>query len=358
MALFNYATKEITLKVVYYGPGLSGKTTNLQYLHSVLTPDRRGKLLSLATEADRTLFFDFMPVELGKIKDFSIRFQLYTVPGQVRYNATRKLVLKGADGVVFVADSQRLMREQNNESLANMRENLIANNLDPADIPVVFQYNKRDLDDIMSVDELNRDLNPDSFPYFEAVAVDGRGVKETFDAATRLILKYISRKHRIDVKMAEKAEQTFSPTPPPPSPPVAEPVAEPFAEPAAEPLADMMAADPVAAAPAFDQPQEQSFAAPAPPVQAGPDMSFFMDEVTAALGEIRSQIARVEKSVEKSADNRDSQKDKVRYDLAIQKFDKAITEIQKKQEKLFSMLQEVKASIDNAKTKKRWLFFG
>jgi len=358
MALFNYATKEITLKVVYYGPGLSGKTTNLQHLHSVLNPDRRGKLLSLATEADRTLFFDFMPVELGKIKDFSIRFQLYTVPGQVRYNATRKLVLKGADGVVFVADSQRLMREQNSESLANMRENLIANNLDPADIPVVFQYNKRDLDDIMSVDELNRDLNPGSAPYFEAVAVEGRGVRETFDAVTRLILKYISRKHRIDVKMAEKAEQAVSPPPPPPpSPPVAEPepIAEPVAEPAADPLADIMA-DPVAA-PVFDQPQDHAYATAAP-LQAAepavPDVTPFMEEITSALSELRDQISRVEKAV----DDRDSQKDKARYDLVIQKFDKAITDIQKRQEKLFSMLQEVKASIDNAKTKKRWFFFG
>ena len=117
MALFNYATKEITIKIVYYGPGLSGKTTNLQYLHSIFDPSRRGKLLSLATEADRTLFFDFLPIEMGKISDFSLRFQLYTVPGQVRYNATRKLVLKGADAVVFVADSQREMKEQNIESL-------------------------------------------------------------------------------------------------------------------------------------------------------------------------------------------------------------------------------------------------
>jgi signal recognition particle receptor subunit beta len=145
MALFNYATKEITLKIVYYGPGLSGKTTNIQHLHAALNPETKGKLLSLATESYRTLFFDFLPVELGKIKDFSIRFQLYTVPGQVRYNATRKVVLKGADAVVFVADSQRDMKDQNIESLENMRENLISNNINPDEIPVVLQYNKRDL---------------------------------------------------------------------------------------------------------------------------------------------------------------------------------------------------------------------
>jgi len=346
MALFNYATKEITLKVVYYGPGLSGKTTNLQHLHSILSPDRRGKLLSLATEADRTLFFDFMPVELGKIKDFSIRFQLYTVPGQVRYNATRKLVLKGADGVVFVADSQRLMREQNRESLANMRENLLANNLDPADIPVVFQYNKRDLDDIMSVDEMNRELNPDSFPYFEAVAVEGQGVRETFDTATKLILKYISRKHRIDVKLTERVE---TPLPPPP---VAESVTGSMADLMAEPVAEP-AVDPLAS-PVFDRPTPAPVAPPVPAETKGPDITPFLEDITSALSEIREQIERVEKSV----DNRDAHKEKVRYDLAIQKLDKAITELRNRQDKLMSMLQEMKASIDNAKTKKRWFFFG
>src|SRR4030065_1095541 len=162
MALFNYATKEITLKIVYYGPGLSGKTTNIQNLHSALNPDNKGKLLSLSTESDRTLFFDFLPVELGKIKEFSIRFQLYTVPGQVRYNATRKVVLKGADAVVFVADSQREMREQNIESFENMRDNLIANNINPDEFPLVLQYNKRDLKNLLTVDELNTDLNFDN----------------------------------------------------------------------------------------------------------------------------------------------------------------------------------------------------
>jgi len=174
MALFNYSTKEIVIKIVYYGPGLSGKTTNLQYLHSMLNPQTRGKLLSLSTEADRTLFFDFLPVDLGKLNDFSIRFQLYTVPGQVRYNATRKLVLRGADAVVFVADSQREMREQNIESLKNMRENLLSNNIKPEEIPVIFQYNKRDLPNILSVDELNKDLNDDRrYEFVESVAIDG-----------------------------------------------------------------------------------------------------------------------------------------------------------------------------------------
>jgi hypothetical protein len=203
MALFNYATKEITIKVVYYGPGLSGKTTNLQYLHSAFEPSKRGKLLSLATEADRTLFFDFLPIELGKISDFSIRFQLYTVPGQVRYNATRRLVLKGADAVVFVADSQREMREQNIESLTNMRENLIANNIDPDEIPVILQYNKRDLANILSIDQLNSDLNAEGkYEYREAIAIDGTDVEDTFQHVTRLVIKGISEKHKIKVEPA------------------------------------------------------------------------------------------------------------------------------------------------------------
>ena len=200
MALFNYATKEITIKIVYYGPGLSGKTTNLQYLHSKFDPLKRGKLLSLATEADRTLFFDFLPVEIGKISDFSIRFQLYTVPGQVRYNATRKLVLKGADAVVFVADSQRAMREQNLDSLKNMGENLIANNINPDDIPVLLQYNKRDLSDILSIDELNRDLNGEGrYDYRESVAVKGTGVEDSFQHITRLVIRNITQKHKVKI---------------------------------------------------------------------------------------------------------------------------------------------------------------
>ncbi len=215
MALFNYATKEITLKIVYYGPGLSGKTTNLQYLHSVLNASSKGKLLSLSTEADRTLFFDFLPIELGKIKDFSIRFQLYTVPGQVRYNATRRIVLKGADAVIFVADSQREMRDQNVESIENMRENLLANNIDPEEIPIVFQYNKRDLKDTASIQELDRDLNTRNHPVVEGIAIDGTGVEEAFKLISRLLLQHISKKHKIEIEPPEEKKET---PPPPPQP--------------------------------------------------------------------------------------------------------------------------------------------
>lgn len=236
MTFFNYVTKEITLKVVYYGPGLSGKTTNLQYLYSVLDPSSRGKFISLATESDRTLFFDFLPVDLGKIKDFTVRFQLYTVPGQIRYNATRKLVLKGADAVVFVADSQTEMREQNIESFANMRENLTANNLDPDGIPVILQYNKRDLPAVLSVEELNKDLNAAGYQTIETVAIDGKGVEETFRLITKMLLKEMVRKHRVE--MSPEVEEIVSSSVPEKAAPSAGPafaqtqVAEPEEAPA------------------------------------------------------------------------------------------------------------------------------
>lgn len=224
MALFNYATKEITLKIVYYGPGLSGKTTNLQHLHLVLNPETKGKLLSLSTESDRTLFFDFLPVELGKIREFSIRFQLYTVPGQVRYNATRKVVLKGADGVVFVADSQKEMQDQNIESFDNMRENLVSNNINPDAIPVILQYNKRDLKNILSIEELNQDLNKGgNYEVLEASAVSGMGVEDTFKRITKLLLKDISRKHKIEIQPAESKKE-----PPALAKPLEEPVPGPI----------------------------------------------------------------------------------------------------------------------------------
>ncbi len=215
MALFNYATKEITLKIVYYGPGLSGKTTNLQHLHAVLNPETKGKLLSLSTESDRTLFFDFLPVELGKIREFSIRFQLYTVPGQVRYNATRKVVLKGADAIVFVADSQEDMRDQNIESFENMRENLISNNINPDTIPIILQFNKRDLKNIMGIEALNQNLNrKGTYEVLEAVAIEGKGVEETFKKITKLLLKDISRKHKIEIHPPAEMKKSVSPIKP------------------------------------------------------------------------------------------------------------------------------------------------
>ena len=187
MALFNYATRELSAKVVYYGPGLSGKTTNIEMVHHLLKPEQKGRLISLPTETDRTLFFDFLPLDLGQIKGFKVRFHLYTVPGQVFYNATRRLVLQGVDGVVFVADSQVDMMSSNLESLKNLRDNLTTYGKKIEDLPFVMQYNKRDLKKITSVKEISAQLNALNVPTYEGVAKDGIGVIETLVGISRLV---------------------------------------------------------------------------------------------------------------------------------------------------------------------------
>lgn len=189
MASINYAFKEISCKIVYYGPGLCGKTTNLQAIHKSVPPKYRGDLVSLATEQDRTLFFDFLPLDLGEVRGFKTKFQLYTVPGQVYYNATRRLVLRGVDGIVFVADSAPDRMEENRESITNLRENLEAYGLELDDMPWVIQYNKRDLPNAVPIEEMEAILNPDRVPSFEAVAVKGIGVKETLKGIATLVLK-------------------------------------------------------------------------------------------------------------------------------------------------------------------------
>ncbi len=194
MALFNYANREITAKVVYYGPGMCGKTTSLQYIHERIAPAQRGRLLSLATETDRTIFFDLLPLKLGEIGGFKLRFQLYTVPGQVKYNKTRKLVLQGADAVVFVADSQRKRREANVTSYKNLQENLREQKRRLEDIPLVYEFNKRDMDDLLSAAELNQDVNPHALPFFEAVATRGIGVMETLEAISKLALEDMEKR--------------------------------------------------------------------------------------------------------------------------------------------------------------------
>jgi signal recognition particle receptor subunit beta len=195
MVLFNYSTKELTAKVVYYGPGLCGKTTNLQWIHEKLPIKNKGKMLSLATETDRTLFFDFLPIELGAIRGMRTRIQLYTVPGQVFYNATRRMVLKGADCVIFVCDSQEAMLDPNLESQENLRQNLEANEIDPGQIPMVLQYNKRDLPNALPIEILNERLNPAAVPFFEAVAIRGQGVEETLKGATALVFRSLASKY-------------------------------------------------------------------------------------------------------------------------------------------------------------------
>ena len=188
MSFINYASREINCKIVYYGPGLCGKTTNLQYVYQKTAPDAKGKMISLATETERTLFFDFLPLALGEIRGFKTRFHLYTVPGQVFYDASRKLILKGVDGVVFVADSQEERYEANIESLDNLRINLAEQGYDLEKIPFVIQYNKRDLPNIIPVDDLRRELNLRDVPDFEACASTGEGVFETLKAIAKLIL--------------------------------------------------------------------------------------------------------------------------------------------------------------------------
>jgi signal recognition particle receptor subunit beta len=194
MSLVNYSTREITCKIVYYGPGRCGKTSNLQYIHAYVPDDRKGAMVSLATETDRTLFFDYLPLELGTISGFHTRIQLYTVPGQVYYQATRKLVLQGADGVVFVADSQTRQLDENIESLQDLHANLGNHGMDPRTVPLVLQYNKQDLprDMIMSVDDLDEALNFRGVPRFGADALHGLGVFETLRAIAELVLKRLA----------------------------------------------------------------------------------------------------------------------------------------------------------------------
>jgi len=195
MVLFNYSTRELTAKVVYYGPGICGKTTNLQYIHENLPGAVRGKMLSLATKTDRTLFFDFLPIDLGEIRGMKTRVQLYTVPGQVFYNETRKLVLKGVDGIVFVADSQETMLGANVESFKNLEENLRGHGMKLADIPHVIQFNKRDLPKLSTIEDMNAALNKYNAPFYESVAPTGIGVQDTLKAIVKLVLLNLTKKY-------------------------------------------------------------------------------------------------------------------------------------------------------------------
>jgi signal recognition particle receptor subunit beta len=225
MSMINYASREINCKIVYYGPGLGGKTTNLEHVYGKVKPETRGKLISLATETERTLFFDFLPVDLGTIRGFKTRFHLYTVPGQVYYNASRKLILKNVDGIVFVADSQRERLEANQESMQNLYDNMAEYGYDITKMPFVVQYNKRDLSNISTVEEMQASLNPgwevadaakqrvtpdpyhagqnlvdqtadgqwiERAPHFEAIAIRGDGVFETLKAVSKLVLKALA----------------------------------------------------------------------------------------------------------------------------------------------------------------------
>ncbi len=206
----------MVVKIVYYGPGLCGKTTNLEYIYSKTSPKSRGEMVSLETETDRTLFFDLLPIEVGVIGGFKTRFQLYTVPGQVFYNSTRKLVLKGVDGIVFVADSQRPMLEANIESLKNLEENLVDLGINIDEVPIVLQYNKRDLKNICSVEELNEALNKKGYPFIESIAITGKGVFETLKLISKYTLLSVRKKLNLD-EVGKANEQKTSPASPAPS---------------------------------------------------------------------------------------------------------------------------------------------
>jgi signal recognition particle receptor subunit beta len=338
MALFNYATKEITIKIVYYGPGLSGKTTNLQYLHSIFDPTKRGKLLSLATEADRTLFFDFLPVEMGKISDFSIRIQLYTVPGQVRYNATRKLVLKGADAVVFVADSQREMKEQNMESLKNMRENLIANNIRLDDTPLVFQYNKRDLTNILSVDEMTEDLNLDGkYEWREAVAINGTGVEDTFHFITKLVMEGIAEKHKVKIQPpGEIAEATTEQK-------------ERNKVPAAEhpPAMEIERSG-----------YEVSETVKEPMTAVVGDETGTLEKAAKATAELRETSAILQKRLGSIVDMITATSESLKeMKNAVSNIHSAISDVKKEQKSISGQLREITNTLGKIKTKRKWFGF-
>jgi signal recognition particle receptor subunit beta len=194
MTFINYASREINCKLVYYGPGLCGKTTNIQHIYEKTVPGSKGKLISLATETDRTLFFDFLPLNLGSIRGFKVRFHLYTVPGQVFYDASRKLILKGVDGVVFVADSQEMRMDANLESVRNLKQNLADQGYDLRTIPYVLQCNKRDMDTAVSMEEMTRLLRQKGEPVFEAVATEGTGVFDTLKSLAKLVLAELKRR--------------------------------------------------------------------------------------------------------------------------------------------------------------------
>jgi hypothetical protein len=220
VVVVSYSGKEINAKLVYYGMGLSGKTTNLEAIYETVPETSRGKMVSMKTQSDRTLFFDLLPLDLGEVLGFKTRFLLYTVPGQVFYNATRKLVLKGADAIVFVADSERGKMDENKESLSNLRANLAEYKVNLDDLPWVIQYNKRDLPDVYTLEELERELNPQKVPCMEAVATQGKGVMETFQIVSKMLLERVTRDLKRQTGGNRSASSAPAPAPSPTTPSV------------------------------------------------------------------------------------------------------------------------------------------
>ena len=273
MVFFNYSTMQMVIKVVYYGPGLCGKTTNLEFIYSKTAPNSRGEMVSLETETDRTLFFDLLPIDVGVIGGFKTRFQLYTVPGQVFYNSTRQLVLKGVDGIIFVADSQKPMLDANLDSFENMKENLKLAELEYNSMPIIMQYNKRDLQNVLPVEELNRELNKDGFPFVEACAIDGTGVFETLKLASKHTLMSVKKK-MVEQNAKPKPTPTpvataAAPAPAPVSQPDNEsaPAPDPV-EPAPEPKETTA---PVMEEPALGKPEIQEMTKATPVTEMAPE---------------------------------------------------------------------------------------
>ncbi len=332
MVLINKAINEVTVKLVYYGPGLCGKTTNLEKVYANPKLENKGKMISMSTETDRTLFFDFMPMELGTIGGQKVRVQLYTVPGQVFYDATRKLVLRGADGVVFVADSQASMRESNVDSLQNLKTNLRLNRIDPEKVALVFQYNKRDLPNTDSVDDMTAYLEPGPAPVIEAAAINGVGVTATLRAAVGRILDNL--KNHVDTTLAEEPELTApdmsakagatsasagtpklsmregAPRPSPAGRPAVEVPPAAFAQPAPVPVAAFesvfapaappLEEDPFGAAPVIDPPVAvaEPFAAAAPA-----DTAAERAGIESLLANTRAIVAALESALEHAREN-------------------------------------------------------
>jgi signal recognition particle receptor subunit beta len=281
MVFFNYSTMQMAAKVVYYGPGLCGKTTNLHYIYQHTAGESRGEMVSLETETDRTLFFDLLPIDVGSIAGFNTRIQLYTVPGQVFYNTTRKLVLKGVDGVVFVADSQRAMLQANVESFRNLEENLAEMGLAVDTLPLVLQFNKRDLSDICSAEEMNAALNRHNWPHFEASAVTGMGVFETLKGISRFTLMSLKKRlGRSEPAPARPAATAPARPPAAPPPPAAAP------RPAAAAPPAISGSHPQIPAPAPPKPAPAAAPPKAPPVGKGRTL-----DVLSELEKLRKEAA-------------------------------------------------------------------
>jgi mutual gliding-motility protein MglA len=330
MAFFNYATMQMAAKIVYYGPGLCGKTTNLQYIYNKTSNKSRGEMVSLETESDRTLFFDLLPLEVGVIAGFKTRFQLYTVPGQVFYGETRRMVLKGVDGVVFVADSQRPMREANIESLKDLEKNLQDMNVSIRSIPLVLQFNKRDLSNLLTKEELEKDLNWNNWPSVESSAVNGMGVFDTLKAISRLTLG--SLKHKL--ARPEPATPPLIVTPAPGSAPATVP--PPAVPAAATPVSPAAQATPVVA-------PKPPVAIPPSPVVA-PEVEF---DTSQAKGDdqVLATTAPKVKTVSVSARRVASELDRIRESL----LGPILAPSQPKVKDLTPALDDIRQAADQAK---------